>query len=386
MKIFNRIIAAMLLCLAFSCGTDDFPVPEASFVADFTTDVTAETFAPAEVTFTNTSIIPRSENETSFIWNFGDGNTSTERNPVHTYDEPGTYRVRLVLNAPGTVTARERNINIRDASLVGSQLFFGDRVSGSIFSGIIEEGVSSGSVFELSGSPLAQPFSLAVDVSAQKLYMADREAGIIFRANFDGTGRERFREGLDLPTGLAVDEQNGMLYWASDDAVNRTALSNSDLSAREEFATLGAADDIEGVAVDPDNGRVYWIAYFGDLHSKNMDGTNERVLAELVEGAGIAYFDNKIYFHSFQGSGNHTVRAINADGSGSIETVAAGIRRDIYGIAIDPNERIIYWTDQDPEEPGGIRRANLDGSNVADWFGPEPQLRPYGLAIAPENE
>ncbi len=30
---------------------------------------------------------------TSWLWNFGDGNTSTRQNPTHTYDEPGTYAV-----------------------------------------------------------------------------------------------------------------------------------------------------------------------------------------------------------------------------------------------------------------------------------------------------
>jgi len=38
----------------------------------------------------------QSENiPTSFVWNFGDGNTSTDQNPVHTYQEGGTYDVTL---------------------------------------------------------------------------------------------------------------------------------------------------------------------------------------------------------------------------------------------------------------------------------------------------
>ena len=34
-------------------------------------------------------------NATDYLWNFGDGNTSTEINPVHLYDEPGQYFVSL---------------------------------------------------------------------------------------------------------------------------------------------------------------------------------------------------------------------------------------------------------------------------------------------------
>ena len=43
------------------------------------------------VIFTNTSI-----NTTSWDWNFGDGNTSIVKNPVHTYTAAGTYSVSLI--------------------------------------------------------------------------------------------------------------------------------------------------------------------------------------------------------------------------------------------------------------------------------------------------
>src|SRR6202007_1972017 len=37
-----------------------------------------------------------------YAWNFGDGNSSTAANPVHTYNVPGSYTVSLAAtNAPG---------------------------------------------------------------------------------------------------------------------------------------------------------------------------------------------------------------------------------------------------------------------------------------------
>jgi len=42
------------------------------------------------VTFTNTS-----QNANSYLWDFGDGNTSTQTSPVHTYSSGGTYNVTL---------------------------------------------------------------------------------------------------------------------------------------------------------------------------------------------------------------------------------------------------------------------------------------------------
>ena len=50
------------------------------------------------VTFDNTSVDGYGQNcstNTAFNWDFGDGNTSTDENPTHTYTTPGTYTVSL---------------------------------------------------------------------------------------------------------------------------------------------------------------------------------------------------------------------------------------------------------------------------------------------------
>ncbi len=61
------------------------------------------TLGSGEVTFNSSS-----ENTDSFVWDFGDGNTSTTENPVHTYAEEGTYTVTLtVTNDCGTDSAEQ---------------------------------------------------------------------------------------------------------------------------------------------------------------------------------------------------------------------------------------------------------------------------------------
>lgn len=46
--------------------------------------------------FTNTSTVsPEGSAITSFNWTFGDGSTSTQQNPAHTYSSPGSYEVTL---------------------------------------------------------------------------------------------------------------------------------------------------------------------------------------------------------------------------------------------------------------------------------------------------
>ncbi len=66
-------------------------VPAAIPVAAFTTNYTAAAFAPFAVKFTDAS----TNFPTSWLWEFGDGHTSTERNPVHVFDVAGTYLINL---------------------------------------------------------------------------------------------------------------------------------------------------------------------------------------------------------------------------------------------------------------------------------------------------
>jgi len=59
-------------------------------VADFFTNDTLSCSAPYTVSFTNTS-----SGAVSYQWTFGDGGTSNLPDPVHTYNTPGTYTVKL---------------------------------------------------------------------------------------------------------------------------------------------------------------------------------------------------------------------------------------------------------------------------------------------------
>ncbi len=63
--------------------------------------------APCTVTFTNTS-----KNAENFEWNFGDGATSTEKNPVHTYTTGGTFTVKLTASNSDGSSEITKNITI----------------------------------------------------------------------------------------------------------------------------------------------------------------------------------------------------------------------------------------------------------------------------------
>lgn len=71
----------------------DFQIP--AIVADFTTN--SPVCLPAPVVFTNQSYMVN-PGQTSCYWDFGDGQTSTDCNPVHVYSSPGVYDVMLVIS------------------------------------------------------------------------------------------------------------------------------------------------------------------------------------------------------------------------------------------------------------------------------------------------
>lgn len=61
--------------------------------ADFSTNGTSSCSAPFNVYFANASLAGSTS-----TWDFGDGNTSTAFNPLHTYTAPGTYTVKLSIS------------------------------------------------------------------------------------------------------------------------------------------------------------------------------------------------------------------------------------------------------------------------------------------------
>ncbi|MCA1764326.1 MAG: PKD domain-containing protein, partial [Flavobacteriales bacterium] len=61
-------------------------------------EVVGSALFSAEVNDLEVSFTDESDGATSWNWDFGDGNTSEEQNPVHTYEVLGTYTVTLTTN------------------------------------------------------------------------------------------------------------------------------------------------------------------------------------------------------------------------------------------------------------------------------------------------
>lgn len=88
-KIYQLIIIMGFILSAISCDKEE-PVP--NITVGFSFDP-ASPVAGDQITFTNAST-----GGTTFSWEFGDGNVSTDKNPTHTFQADGTYEVSLMVD------------------------------------------------------------------------------------------------------------------------------------------------------------------------------------------------------------------------------------------------------------------------------------------------
>jgi sugar lactone lactonase YvrE len=186
--------------------------------------------------------------------------------------------------------------------------------------------------------------AIALDVHARKMYWTDASGGPgggnrIRRANLDGSQIEDLvTTGVESPRGIALDIVGGKMYW-TDSATDKIQRANLDGSDVEDLVTTGLISP-HGIALDPIAGHMYWTdGSYRRISRANLDGTNHEVLLRTGPDSGPS------------------------------------------GIALDLEVGKFYWTDIDPAT-GGIRRANLDGSNVEELIVvPHGDFAPRGIAL-----
>ncbi len=107
--------------------------PTATIGADVTTGS-----APLQVVFTGTGL-DSDGTVVSYHWAFGDGTTSTEQSPTHTYSTPGTYTVTLTVTdddgATGTATVEIAVINTPPSASIGTDVASGVAPLQVVFTG-----------------------------------------------------------------------------------------------------------------------------------------------------------------------------------------------------------------------------------------------------------
>ena len=370
--ILKTLLIAIVAITATRCSDDGYPVPPASTVPKFTYTIDNDAFAPATATFTNNSIVPERAGTVAYTWNFGDGTSSTETSPTHKFEAPGAYTVNLVAVTSESLEINQTTLTIvvRDPNATGTPLFFtdGSEVFGSIINSAAPIAASLGI------ASLQDSYGMVVDTVNDKLYIADFDAKSIFVSDLDGKNFATFRSNIGEPDAVTIDYDTKTLYWDTSSGIRKADMTNTDVNQFEEFVT-GQANDPEGMAIDPVSRTMFWNNYDGNVWTKKLDGTGEKLLITNGGGGSIIVVGNKIYYDDYVAAGDIQLKNANFDGTG-IATVATGISRVVYGLGYDKNGQKIYWVDRNLNK---ISRSNLDGTSTETWL--STSSSPRGIAI-----
>jgi len=307
--LFTLVLCAMML-LTFACQDDD-AIPT---TADF--KVSGEQlWEKCPVEFINTSL-----GATSYLWDFGDGNTSTEENPTHHYTSPGTYAVSLTASWSAIEDVFTQTIQVNHNITFEHHSYASDAYT---CQSVV---TASGEGYVMGGSTSTQAGGSSRDVFLMK---TDANGSTLWEATFGSSGDDLANVLLSAPdggyvlTGYKTDSGTG-----NKDAYLIKTDANGNAQWERTFG--GSSNDLaNAMAVAPDGGYVL-------AGSTDSGGTNDVYLIK-TDANGNAQWEQ-----TFGGTGADWASAIlcTSDGgyvlAGSTYGQGAG-SGDIYLIKTDAN-------------------------------------------------
>lgn len=369
--------------LITGCEQYEMGNPAPSTVADFTYVISNDGYAPAEVTFTNKSL-----NAQAYHWDFGNGQTSEEENPVIVYDTAGLYTVTLTCTPANDVhynkLVKTLAVNVKDPTAgLTKILYFTSRSSegGGVHMVILDGNAPIVQDFE--PVELSRPYGITVDTANRKVYVSDYSLGYIYRFDADGKNPERILDAA-VPGQEIVDAPEAMmivgdkLYWGRPGGIYRCNLDGTDPEAFIQTGVDIAPEYPIDMQYNEETGVIYFVNdrtdFSGGYWTVNFDGTNMQELILDIDGTAIEvdFETGKTYMAVYDVAGTAiTERGIymcNLDGS-AISKIGEFGSKATWGIAMDNELGKLFWgykiSNSAPD--GKIIRANLDGSDVEDF-------------------
>lgn len=368
--------------LSNSCDKYELGNPPPSTVADFSEAISNNSYAPCEVTFTNKSI-----NAKSYLWDFGNGQTSTEENPTVQYDSSRLYTVKLTCTAENDVhynqLVKTKVINIKDINDIPKQvLYFTTRTSGlaGIYFVILNDEAPLVQEFE-PHDYMTRTYGIAVDTLNSKVYITDWSMECIYRYDADGKNPVRILDGNVAGQELVGDAQGifvhgDKIYWGRSGGIYR---ANLDGTNPEEFISTGAIP-IEyplDMNFNSATGKIYLNndkdANSGGMFEVNFDKTG---FTEIIPDVDVTAIDadfgsGTLFLAGYASEGtlieDFGIYTCKLDGTNLVKIGDYGLKAT-WGVTVDTKRSKVYWaiknSNNDPD--GKIVRSNYDGTGLED--------------------
>jgi PKD repeat protein len=256
-------------------------------VADFSFSGNVSATLPVTVQFTNSSI------GLSYNWDFGDGNSSIEENPNHTYSQYGIYRVKLTARGTNNVDSMVLDI------VIGGTL--GQIAALNCASAQVNRTIKTGDV--LSQHPILVPYT-------------GGNGGVYNGQSIASIG----------VTGLTATLTAGNLSWGAGNLEYKlTGTPQSFGQAKFNLSIGGRTCELNLTVVDsgdyiPRNGLIGWWPFNGNANDASGNGLNGTVTGAALTTnrfglANSAYLFNGVTNAS---TGIEVPLAINAGASFAI--------------------------------------------------------------------
>jgi PKD repeat protein len=393
-KILFLVMILLPVIIITGCKKYEMGNPLPSTVADFSYVVGNNGYAPAKVTFTNNSL-----NATSYHWDFGNGQTSTEENPVIFFESPGLYTVTLTTTPVNDVhynqLVKTQVVNVKDINAGKIQvLYFTTRTpdGGAVHMVILDDDAPV--VLDFEAVELARPYGVAVDTVSGKVFVSDYSLGYIYRFDADGKNPVRIldinvpgQEIVDSPEAMMVIDS--MLYWGRPGGIYRCNLDGTNPAVFIQTGVDVAPEYPIDMQYDTATGSIYLVNdktdYTGGYFSMNFDGTNKQELIADIDGTAFeADFETgKAYLAIYASETplyDFGIYSCNLDGSDLLKIGDYGDKAT-WGVAIDLERGKLFWSFKmsNTAADGKIIRANLDGSGQEDWV---TEVNPNAMCVA----
>ncbi|MET0522791.1 MAG: 3-hydroxyacyl-CoA dehydrogenase [Jiangellaceae bacterium] len=236
--------------------------------------------------------------------------------------------------------------------------------------------------------------------TVDRLFLLDLSDNRVVSLNPDGSDRKVIVTECRYPDGIAVDVAAGHLYWtnmgnpkANDGSIERADLNGQN---RKTIVPQGGTFTPKQLQLEKKSGKLYWCDREGmRLMRANLDGSNIETLVDTSQGdprpgpdatkwcVGVAIdVDGSKVYWTQKGPDNGGKGRIcragidvptgqTASNRADIDVLYDGLPEPI-DLDLDPDNRIMYWTDRgDPPRGNTVNRAPMD-SDGKDR--PEPEI------------
>jgi len=317
-----------------------------------------------------------SDNVTGWSWNFGDGVTSTDRNPIHTYSAPGIYTVNLtVINENGTDSKLATIIILQP----------------SIYAYITNMGSNTVSVIDIATNKVTatvnvglDPLGVVVSPDSTKVYVANEGGTVSVIDTATNTVTATVNVG-NCPYGIAVSPDGTKVFVTS-----QSKVSVIDTSTYNVVGTVSVGDFPIGVAVSPDGKKVYVTNY--DYYSKNIsviDTTTYNVvgtvnIGDFPIGVAVSPDGKKIYVTSIRG--NYLDGHIYViDTSTNNVTATVNLSPSLTGVVVNPTGTKVYVANYSSYSNSEGTVSVIDTATNKVTATVNVGNCPYGVAVTPDG-